>query len=100
MALRLAEARLNLVLVARSEDFLEQMATDLGDRHGIATRVVRLNLATETGIETLATITQDLDVGLLVAAAGFGTSGLFLDAPLDQEMDMLNVNCRSLQSAA
>ena len=39
MALRLAEARLNLVLVARSEDFLEQMATDLGDRHGIATRV-------------------------------------------------------------
>ena len=34
MALRLAEARLNLVLVARSEDFLEQMATDLGDRHG------------------------------------------------------------------
>ncbi len=96
MALRLAEARLNLVLVARSEDFLEQMATDLGDRHGIATRVVRLDLATETGIETLATITQDLDVGLLVAAAGFGTSGLFLDAPLDQEMDMLNVNCRSL----
>lgn len=35
-------------------------------------------------------------MGLLVAAAGFGTSGLFLDAPLDEEMDMLNVNCRSL----
>lgn len=96
MALRLAEARLNLVLVARSEDFLEQMATDLGDRYGIATRVVRLDLAAETGVEILATITQDLDVGLLVAAAGFATSGLFLDAPLDQEMDMLNVNCRSL----
>jgi uncharacterized protein len=96
MALRLAEARLNLVLVARSQDFLEQMATDLTDRYGIDTRVIRLNLAEETGVDTLATITQDLDVGLLVAAAGFGTSGLFLDAQLDQEIDMLNVNCRSL----
>jgi hypothetical protein len=96
MALRLAEARLNLVLVARSQDFLEQMATDLGDRYGIDTRVVRLDLAVETGVDTLAAITQDLDVGLLVAAAGFGTSGLFLDAQLDQEIEMLNVNCRSL----
>jgi uncharacterized protein len=52
MALRLAEARLNLVLVARSQDFLEQMATDLGDRYGITTRVVRLDLAAETGVDT------------------------------------------------
>jgi hypothetical protein len=96
MALQLAEARLNLVLVARSQDLLEQMATDLGDRYGIDTRVVRLDLAAETGVDILATITQDLDVGLLVAAAGFGTSGLFVDAQLDQEIDMLNVNCRSL----
>jgi len=96
MAVRLAEARLNLVLVARSLDVLEQMATDLGDRYGIDTRVVLLDLSVETGVDALATITQDLDVGLLVAAAGFGTSGLFLDTQLDQEMNMLNVNCRSL----
>ncbi len=96
MALRLAEAKLNLVLVARSQHVLEQMATDLGDRYGIDTRVVRLDLAEETGVDTLATITQDLDVGLLVAAAGFGTSGLFLDSQLDQELEMLNVNCRAL----
>lgn len=96
MALQLAEARLNLVLVARSQDLLEAMATDLGDRYGIDTRVVRLDLAVETGVDTLGAITQDLDVGLLVVAAGFGTSGLFIDSHLDQEMAMLNVNCRAL----
>jgi len=96
MALRLAEAQLNLVLVARSQDVLEQLATDLSKQYGIETRVVRLDLATETGMDTLATVTQDLDVGLLVAAAGFGTSGLFLNSQLDQEMEMLNVNCRAL----
>ncbi|HEY9826040.1 MAG TPA: SDR family NAD(P)-dependent oxidoreductase [Stenomitos sp.] len=96
IALCLAEARLNLVLVARSEDLLEQMATALSDRYGIQTRVVRLDLAAETGVEILTTVTQDLDVGLLVAAAGFGTSGLLVDAQLSQEIEMLNVNCRSL----
>jgi uncharacterized protein len=96
MGLRLAEAGLNLVLVARSQAVLEQMAKDLGDRHKIDVRVVVMDLAAETGVETLATKTQDLDVGLLVAAAGFGTSGSFLQADLNQEMDMLNVNCRSL----
>jgi NADP-dependent 3-hydroxy acid dehydrogenase YdfG len=38
----------------------------------------------------------DLDVGLLVAAAGFGTSGPFLDSDLTQELVMLDVNCRAL----
>ncbi len=96
MGLRLAEARFNLVLVARSQDFLKQMATDLTKRYGIDVRVVCLDLAVETGMDTLATITQDLDVGLLVASAGFGTSGLFLDSRLEQELEMLNVNCRAL----
>lgn len=35
MALRLAEAGLNLVLVARSQTVLEQIAKDLRDRYGI-----------------------------------------------------------------
>ncbi len=96
MALRLAEARLNLILVARSQDILEQMAADLTKRYGIDTRVVRLDLGAETGVDTLMKVTQNLDVGLLVAAAGFGTSGLFLDSHLEQELEMLDVNCRSL----
>ena len=41
---------------------------------------------------------RDLDVGLLVAAAGFGTSGPFLDSDLTQELEMLDVNCRALLS--
>jgi len=96
MALRLASAGLNLVLVARSQVVMEQMAKDLRDRHKVEVRVVRLDLAMETGVETLAAATHDLDVGLLVAGAGFGTSGLFLKAELKQELEMLNVNCRSL----
>jgi short-subunit dehydrogenase len=37
-------------------------------------------------------------VGLLVASAGFGTSGPFLDGPLEQEIEMLHVNGRALMA--
>jgi uncharacterized protein len=96
IALRLAESGLNLALVARSKAVLDQLAADLAARHGIEARVVDLDLAREAAAETLRDATRDLDVGLLVAAAGFGTSGPFLDSPLEQELEMLNVNCRSL----
>jgi short-subunit dehydrogenase len=98
LASRLAEAKLNLVLVARSKDILEQFAAQLTARHKCQCRVVCLDLAKETGVETLEEATRELDVGLLIACAGFGTSGPFLESSLDQELDMLQVNCRSLMA--
>ena len=95
LALELAEAGLNLVLVARGQDTLDRMAEDLTARHGVEARVVAADLARETGFETVEEATRDLDVGLLVAAAGFGTSGPFLDSSLKVELEMLDVNCRA-----
>lgn len=96
IAFKLAEARLNLVLVARRQEVLEQMATDLAKQYGIEIKIIPADLALEAGVDAVKRETVDLDVGLLVASAGFGTSGLFLDSSLDQELDMLNVNCRAL----
>lgn len=96
IGVRLSEAGLNLVLVARRRAVLEQMAAELTNTYRIQVRVVELDLALESSVKTLEAATRDLDVGLLVAAAGFGTSGSFLNAQLAQEIEMLNVNCRSL----
>jgi len=93
MALRLAAAGLNLVLVARRNEILDEIAANLAARHRIETRVIAIDLARGDAAEMVATETGDLDVGLLIAAAGFGTSGRFIDAPLDQEWAMLEVNC-------
>lgn len=96
LALNLAEAGLNLVLVARSRGALEALAADLTARRGVETRVVSADLAQPAGSETVAAATRDLDVGLLIAAAGFGTSGPFLEATLGEELEMLGVNCRAV----
>ncbi|CAA9455762.1 MAG: hypothetical protein AVDCRST_MAG01-01-5165 [uncultured Rubrobacteraceae bacterium] len=94
-ALVLAEAGLNLVLVAQSRGALEKMAADLASRHGIEARALPADLAPGTGAEEVEWAIRDLDVGLLIAAAGFGTSGPFLDSSLERETEMLDVNCRA-----
>jgi short-subunit dehydrogenase len=51
-------------------------------------------------VHRVADATADLDLGLLVAAAGFGTSGLFLDADLGVETGMVDLNCTSVAALA
>ena len=46
----------------------------------------------------MSTATSDTEVGLLAAVAGFGTSGRLIDSPLVAELDMIDVNCRSVVS--
>jgi len=96
IALSLAEAGFNLVLVARRRTVLDQMAANLIQKYGVQVEAIALDMELDGSIGVLETATHNLDVGLLVVSAGFGTSGSFLNASLTQEIAMLNVNCRSL----
>jgi short-subunit dehydrogenase len=62
----LARHGVRVVLVARRRPLLEELA----DRLGVETRVVALDLSTESAAEDLAAATADLEVGLLVYNAG------------------------------
>ncbi len=96
LAERLAEAGLKVILTARRRPLLEKLARELQDRYSTETRVIDTDLATEAGVRQLIENTDDLQVGLLVANAGFGTSGHFLAASLEEELNMLQVNNAAL----
>jgi len=96
----LGEAGINLVLVARRRPRLEDLAAELGKLHGIEARVLALDLKDPAAVEVIDRATHRLDVGLLVAAAGFGTSGPFVASSLAAEVEMLEVNCRALMELA
>lgn len=96
LAQELAVAGVNLVLVARRGDVLAALGQELAAAHGVETVVVAVDLAQSAGVAALLARTAELDVGLLVAAAGFGTAGPFLDNDLAVELDMLDVNCRAV----
>jgi len=95
-AVRLAEAGFHLVLVARRQDALALLAAELAGAHGIGARVEAIDLATDQGVADLIARTETFDVGLLVASAGFGTSGEFVDSALADELAMIDVNCRAV----
>jgi uncharacterized protein len=96
IAVRLAESGLNLMLVARRREILEQLARELRQRHGIEVQILAADLSEPASIERLVAVTRDLDVGLFVASAGFGTSGAFTDSNLERELTMIDVNCRAV----
>ena len=95
-ALWLAHTGLKVVLVARREADLQALATEITARDAVEVRVVAADLAGPAGLAAVESATAGLDVGLLVAAAGFGSAGAFLDTGLSDELNMLDVNCRAV----
>lgn len=91
-AKELARRGLDLVLVARNRGPLESLARECG-RLGSRCRIVDCDLAMPEGQERVISETADLEAGLLVAAAGFGTSGPFIANRPETELEMLAVNC-------
>lgn len=92
-ASELAAIGLNLILVARRADRLHALSRDLQSKFGTESLVVPADLSTPEGQAKVDAATNPLDVGLLVAAAGYGTSGPLLAADLTREHNMLEVNC-------
>jgi short-subunit dehydrogenase len=96
----LAQAGFNLVVAARRQDVLAGVAKHLSSSHGVEVRAVSCDLGRPEGVAALEDATQELDAGLLVAAAGFGTSGPFLSSDLQAELGMIDVNCRAVAALA
>lgn len=77
-ARQLAASGLNLVLVARRLELLEQLGHELSEAHGIEYRAVKLDLSQEDFLDALQAATADLDIGLVISNAGTPTPGKFL----------------------
>ncbi|MBY0507293.1 MAG: SDR family NAD(P)-dependent oxidoreductase [Bryobacteraceae bacterium] len=95
VALRLAQRRVNVVLVARNVEALRSVATCI-EASGARAVVLPFDLTAPGAAGKIDEATAMLDVALLVNSAGFGSGGAFLDTDLVQEAAMLEVNCRAV----
>jgi uncharacterized protein len=88
----LAEAGLNLVLVARKPDPLQRTA-ERCRRRGAEVRIVRADLSAPGACEGIAAATSGLEVGLLILVAGANThSHEFLDGDLAAFQQVIDLN--------
>lgn len=94
-ARQLAARGLDLVLVARRRERLEEVASEVRAAHGVAVRVATLDLGAPDLRERLCDAIRGQDVGLVVSNAGRYGFGRFLDARLEDELQGLDVNARA-----
>ena len=94
-ALRLAERGINVVLVARRRGRLEELAAMIEDAYRVEARVAPADVASRDIVQILQPAVRDIEIGLLVNCAGFGSSGPFLDMDASVQEAMINVNCRA-----
>ena len=91
---QIAAKGLNVVLVARSESSLKQLASSIESDYAVKTRVVAADLTEADGIIQLFKATVDLDIGLLVNNAGREDSGPFLQIPIDDAIKTIDLNIK------
>lgn len=96
----LAARKQNLVLVARSQDKLERLASELRTKHGILVEPLPFDLTSSEGAAHLASTLRKrgLHISLLVNNAGLGARGEFCDLPLDRQLEMIRLNVEALVS--
>ncbi len=90
-----ARLHLNVALVARREERLVILAKQIEAAYGVSTAIIPCDLSTQPGRDALMKAIDNIDVGLLIACAGIGTSGPLLHADLKQEHLMWELNCLS-----
>lgn len=98
LATQLASAGFNLLLIARHLEKLQEVENRLRANTTIEIKIVNVDVSETEGIDRIIEVTKGLKVGLLIASAGYGTSGNFIDSSLHSEINMLRVNCEALLS--
>jgi short-subunit dehydrogenase len=89
-----ASERFDVVLVARSRDRLEALASELASRHGVRAEAIALDLACADAPARLFADTQrrGIHVDVLVNNAGVLEFGSFVETPLERLAGMVGLN--------
>jgi uncharacterized protein len=90
----LAQRGLNVVLLARRQAVLDEVAEDIRDRHGVETRTLAIDLAAPGASAAVASATADLEIGFLVYCAGADPDFRhFLSNSIEAAEAMVQRNC-------
>lgn len=94
---RLAEIGMPVVMVDVQAERLEETADTIRRASpGVELRTAATDLSDVAEITAMLDSVADLEIGLLVANAGIGAVGRWLDVPVETKLEQVAVNCSSL----
>ncbi len=90
---QLADAGLNVVTVARTEETLERQAEALRAAHGVEVVPVVADLARIDGVAAVIAGVGELEIDVLVPCAATEGGGYFVEGSTEAQQRMLQMNC-------
>ena len=92
IANELAKKGLNIILVARRLEELQQTANEIKKQNNVDVVCLSADLLTEAGMQTIKNETEKYKIGLLVPAAGLEVNGAFEKNNLEKELRVIKLN--------
>ena len=92
LATELAREGLNLVLVARNQKQLANMAQQLNTQFNVEILPVAADLSTAQGLQSVLEATHGLEIGMVVPCAAIETQGYFVESNGIKENAMVQMN--------
>jgi short-subunit dehydrogenase len=98
IAFELAAKGYNLLFVARSADLLQCVSEEIRAKYPVQIQHIVIDLSAADAARKVFDWSQQngFPVSILVNNAGYGMSGPFESYPLEQHLNMLQVNCTAL----
>jgi uncharacterized protein len=98
IARELASRGLGVTLVARREERLQELATELAATHGVDAEIVTADVSSERARNRMFNEIEQrgLTVEVLVNNAGFGSGGRFNELDPAKEASMVRTNCEAI----
>ena len=91
MAKYLAQKNIDLILVARRQERLEELKKELD----VNTKIICLDLSKTDNVYKLYDECKNENIDILINNAGFGLFGEFFETDLDKELEMIDVNIKA-----
>ncbi len=92
MAKYFNELEIDLILVGRNKEKLEELQKELK----VNSKIIIIDLKDITKVKELYVLTRSEDIDILINNAGFGIFGEFSETDLNKEIEMIDVNIKAV----
>ena len=95
MAKEIAKRGINVMLVARREALLQELAQEIEKSSKVKTKIIVADFADEHAVEQVILECSEYEVGLLINNVGYALTGEFSNNSMEDELALLNVNIKT-----
>lgn len=92
MATQLAAKGLNVVIVARRQNLLDDLRTELISKYNVEVLALQVDLYEQNAVKQIEEVTRELDIGLVIPNAGAEIVGELVDIDVNKNSALVQLN--------